>query len=49
MPDTDMSRNAVNDPDVDRQAREWAEDLRERLGLVSGIDYAKVFCVMGKN
>ena len=43
LPDLDKSMKAARDPDVDIQARDWAERLRENYGITAGQDYAKIF------
>jgi len=42
LPDLDRSDTAKKDPDVDKQAREWANMLRKRHCL-TGVDIAKIF------
>uniref|UniRef100_A0A915M0J3 Uncharacterized protein n=1 Tax=Meloidogyne javanica TaxID=6303 RepID=A0A915M0J3_MELJA len=42
LPDLDRSKKAQTDPDVDKQAREWEERLRENYGLISGVNYTKI-------
>jgi len=42
LPDLDRSDEAARDPDVDRQAREWADKLKNEYGVTSS-DYAKIF------
>jgi hypothetical protein len=42
LPDFDFSEKALKDPDVDKQVGQWAEILRDKYGLISGSNYAKV-------
>ncbi|KAE9416722.1 hypothetical protein Angca_004349, partial [Angiostrongylus cantonensis] len=41
MPDLDQSASARNDPDVDKQARQWAEKIEKDHGLTNQ-HYAKI-------
>lgn len=44
LPDFDRSKHATRDPDVDRQAREWADKLEKKYGI-TGKDVAKVLTI----